>query len=74
MKLVFFKYRIGKIVVRGEDFRVESSTDFEFVDPSIIDFSPKVGPVSGGTLIKIIGNYLNAVKHYVIPAHHQKSV
>lgn len=55
-----FKNRQGKIVVQIGDYRGESTTDFQFVDPSIDDFSPKFGPVSGGTQITITGNYLNA--------------
>lgn len=54
------KYRNGKIVVQIANYRGESKTDFEFVDPKIDDFNPKYGPVSGGTQITIIGKYLNA--------------
>jgi plexin A len=53
-------YRSGKIVVQISDYRGESKTDFEFVDPKIEDFYPKFGPISGGTQIKIQGQYLNA--------------
>ncbi|XP_055858315.1 plexin-A4 isoform X1 [Episyrphus balteatus] len=53
-------YRNGRIVVQIGDYRGESKTDFEFVDPKIDDFSPKFGPVSGGTQIMIFGKYLNA--------------
>lgn len=53
-------YRSGRIVVQVADYRGESKTDFEFVDPQIDDFEPKFGPVSGGTQITISGKYLNA--------------
>lgn len=53
-------YRYGKIVVQISDYRGESSEDYEFVDPKIIDFKPKKGPKSGGTKITIQGSYLNA--------------
>lgn len=53
-------YRKGRIVVQIGDYRGESKTDFEFVDPKIDDFNPKFGPVSGGTQITIMGKYLNA--------------
>lgn len=55
-----FRNRQGKIVVQIGDYRGESLTDFQFVDPSINDFSPKAGPISGGTQVTITGNYLNA--------------
>ncbi|KAM7341328.1 plexin A [Cochliomyia hominivorax] len=53
-------YRNGRIVVQIGDYRGESEEDYEFVDPKITNFSPKYGPVSGGTKIRIIGKYLNA--------------
>uniref|UniRef100_A0A1A9VAI8 Sema domain-containing protein n=1 Tax=Glossina austeni TaxID=7395 RepID=A0A1A9VAI8_GLOAU len=53
-------YRSGRIVVQIGDYRGESKEDYEFVDPKITNFSPKYGPVSGGTQIRIIGKYLNA--------------
>lgn len=53
-------YRAGKIVVQISDYRGESNTDFEFVDPKIESFSPRFGPISGGTQIKIVGKFLNA--------------
>lgn len=56
-------YRSGRIVVQISDYRGESSTDFEFVDPKIENFYPKLGPISGGTKITIIGKYLNAGSH-----------
>lgn len=53
-------YRAGKIVVQVSDYRGESKTDFEFVDPAIYDFRPKSGPSSGGTRVNISGLHLNA--------------
>uniref|UniRef100_A0A1B6HCH7 Sema domain-containing protein n=1 Tax=Homalodisca liturata TaxID=320908 RepID=A0A1B6HCH7_9HEMI len=52
--------RRGPVVVRVEDFRGESKQTYEFVDPSLEAISPKFGPRSGGTLLKIQGNYMNA--------------
>lgn len=53
-------YRSGRIVVQIGDYRGESKEDYEFVDPKISSFSPRHGPVSGGTQIRIIGKYLNS--------------
>ena len=50
----------GPVIVKIEDFRGQSDYNFEFVDPKIISISPKYGPLSGGTTIKITGNYMNA--------------
>lgn len=52
--------RSGPVIVKIEDFRGESDYNFEFVDPQIISIIPKFGPLSGGTTIKITGNYMNA--------------
>lgn len=54
------KHRHGRIVVQIGDYRGESVSDFQFVDPKIEEFSPKFGPVSGGTQITIFGSHLNA--------------
>lgn len=53
-------YRKGRIVVQIADYRGESTSDYQFVDPQIEDFEPKVGPMSGGTQVTIRGRYLNA--------------
>lgn len=53
-------FRQGKIVVQIHDYRGESKTDYQFVDPKILDFEPKFGPRSGGTTLTIYGEYLNA--------------
>lgn len=53
-------YRKGRIVVQIADYRGESTSDYQFVDPQIEDFEPKTGPVSGGTQVTIFGRYLNA--------------
>ncbi|XP_063219970.1 plexin-A1 [Bacillus rossius redtenbacheri] len=55
--------RRGPVIVRVEDFRGESKQNYEFVDPVIELISPKHGPRSGGTLIKITGKYMNAGSH-----------
>lgn len=54
------KYRHGRIVVQIADYRAESTTDYEFVDPQIENFQPRFGPISGGTKIRISGKHLNA--------------
>uniref|UniRef100_A0A1B0CEW4 Sema domain-containing protein n=1 Tax=Lutzomyia longipalpis TaxID=7200 RepID=A0A1B0CEW4_LUTLO len=53
-------YRHGRIVVQISDYRGESNTDYEFVDPRIDDFQPKFGPFAGGTKVTIFGKFLNA--------------
>lgn len=52
--------RRGPVIVRVEDFRGESKHNYEFVDPEIEAISPKYGPRSGGTVLKITGRYMNA--------------
>lgn len=52
--------REGPVVVRVEDYRGESKTDYKFVNPRITGISPKYGPQSGGTMLKITGEYMNA--------------
>lgn len=52
--------RTGPVFVQIEGFRGQSKTNFEFVDPLITNISPRHGPLSGGTIVKITGNYLNA--------------
>lgn len=52
--------RNGLVVVKVEDFRGNSKQSYEFVDPSIEDIGPRFGPKSGGTLLKIMGRYMNA--------------
>lgn len=48
------------MVVKVEDYRGESKTNYRFVDPVIIGISPKYGPKSGGTMLQIKGKYMNA--------------
>lgn len=52
--------REGPVVVRVEDYRGESKHHFAFVDPYIESITPKYGPKSGGTSLRITGKYLNA--------------
>ncbi|KAK4872260.1 hypothetical protein RN001_016384 [Aquatica leii] len=52
--------RHGPVVVRVEDYRGESKSHYRFVDPVITGISPKYGPRSGGTMLKITGEYMNA--------------
>lgn len=54
------KPRRGPVIVRVEDFRGESKQSYEFVDPAIEAISPKFGPRSGGTLLRLMGRYMNA--------------
>jgi plexin A len=50
----------GPVIVRVEDFRGESKHHYKFVDPTIEGISPKYGPRSGGTVLKITGLFMNA--------------
>ncbi|XP_044766008.1 plexin-A4 [Coccinella septempunctata] len=52
--------REGPVVVKVEDYRGESKTNYRFVDPMIVGISPKYGPKSGGTMLQIKGKYMNA--------------
>lgn len=52
--------RAGPVIVKVADFRGESRDDYRFVDPRIRGIRPKRGPQSGGTRIKILGDYMNA--------------
>lgn len=65
------KARQGKILIQQFGKAVISTGVFQFVDPKIVDFTPKYGPISGGTLITITGDYLNAGKriHAYIGEH-----
>lgn len=58
----------GPVIVDIEAFRGQSVNNFEFVDPTILSISPKHGPVSGGTTVRITGRYMNAgstIKAYI---------
>lgn len=62
------KHRHGRIVVQIGDYRGESVTDFQFVNPKIEGFAPKSGPMAGGTELTIYGMHLNAgsnIKAYI---------
>ena len=59
--------RRGPIIVKVSNFRGESNNYYEFIDPVISDIEPRHGPQSGGTKVKIKGEYLNAGSH--IEAH-----
>ncbi|XP_015599492.1 plexin-A2 [Cephus cinctus] len=50
----------GPVIVKVEDFRGQSEYNFKFVDPKIFSISPKFGPLSGGTIIRITGEFMNA--------------
>ncbi|KAJ1526203.1 hypothetical protein ONE63_009362 [Megalurothrips usitatus] len=52
--------RQGPVIVRVQGFRGESKHPFEFVDPAIEGISPKFGPKSGGTTLRIMGKHMNA--------------
>ncbi|XP_014213127.1 plexin-A4 [Copidosoma floridanum] len=54
------KIREGPVIVKIQDFRGQSKRTYKFVDPSITSISPKSGPMSGGTRLRIKGNYMNA--------------
>ena len=52
---------VGKVIVRVKgDYRGESVEKFAFVNPQITAISPQFGPQSGGTLLTIHGEYMNA--------------
>uniref|UniRef100_A0A0K2U8T1 Plexin A [Tribolium castaneum] n=1 Tax=Lepeophtheirus salmonis TaxID=72036 RepID=A0A0K2U8T1_LEPSM len=53
----------GPVIVHVADFRGESTEDYEFIDPQLKYIRPLSGPQSGGTRIRIIGEYLNAGSH-----------
>ena len=55
--------RRGPIIVKVANFRGESDTYYEFIDPVLTDIEPRHGPQSGGTRVKIKGEYLNAGSH-----------
>ena len=55
--------RRGPIIVKVANFRGESANDYEFIDPVISDIEPRHGPMSGGTQVKMKGEYLNAGSH-----------
>lgn len=54
------KQQNGPVIVKIETFRGQSKHNYTFVDPEITNISPKYGPRSGGTTIKITGKYMNA--------------
>ncbi|XP_059489451.1 plexin-A2 isoform X1 [Neocloeon triangulifer] len=54
------EHRKGPVIVKVEDFRGESKQNYEFVDPVIESINPKFGPRSGGTKLKITGQFMNA--------------
>lgn len=55
----------GPVIVEIEDFRGQSEINYEFVDPQIDSISPKYGPLSGGTTVRISGKYMNAGSNIV---------
>ena len=55
--------REGPVIVKVQDFRGESKTNYRFVDPQIRNIRPKKGPQSGGTRVKIIGDHMDAGSH-----------
>lgn len=49
----------GRLLFQYLRKSVISTSDFQFVNPSIDNFKPKTGPISGGTLVTITGRHLN---------------
>ncbi|XP_025108033.1 plexin-A2-like isoform X2 [Pomacea canaliculata] len=47
-------------VVVNNQYKAESDSPFSFVDPELVDITPKVGPRSGGTTICIKGEDMDA--------------
>ncbi|XP_055301247.1 plexin-A4-like [Sitodiplosis mosellana] len=58
--LRFSKIRQGKILIQQFGKAVISTKNFQIVNPTIDNFEPKYGPISGGTLITITGQHLSA--------------
>ncbi len=52
--------RRGPVIVRVSNFKGESADYYEFVNPIIEGIKPVRGPVSGGTLLTIRGQFMNA--------------
>lgn len=44
----------------AREYRGESQDKYRFVNPVITDLTPDSGPRSGGTVLHIIGKYMNA--------------
>ncbi|CAG5119136.1 unnamed protein product, partial [Candidula unifasciata] len=44
----------------GNHFMTESVEEFHFVKPNILDISPRLGPHAGGTIVTLLGDYLDA--------------
>ncbi|XP_069180066.1 plexin-A4 isoform X2 [Procambarus clarkii] len=54
-------FKEGPIVVKvAREYRGESLEKYRFVNPEIKDLTPDSGPRSGGTLLHIIGEHMNA--------------
>ncbi|XP_042873532.1 plexin A3-like isoform X1 [Penaeus japonicus] len=54
-------FKEGPIVVKvAREYRGESQDKYRFVNPVITDLTPDSGPRSGGTVLHIIGKYMNA--------------
>lgn len=47
----------GKILIQKYNQAYISKKDIHFVNPRIEDFTPKLGPVSGGTIVNITGQF-----------------
>ncbi|XP_055347124.1 plexin-A2-like [Paramacrobiotus metropolitanus] len=53
-------------VAVAQQFIARSTSEFSYVDPQVIGFSPKLGPMSGGMQLTIHGRYLNAGSRVVV--------
>ncbi|XP_070557954.1 plexin-B-like [Ptychodera flava] len=52
-----------EVQVQANDGAIQTATyrkQFIYRDPDVLDFTPKIGPKSGGTMVTIIGQYVNA--------------
>ncbi|XP_018019923.1 plexin A3 isoform X1 [Hyalella azteca] len=55
------EYKEGPVVVMvAKEFRGESAGKYKFVNPKITSVTPTSGPLSGGTVIYISGEHMNA--------------
>ncbi|XP_059062852.1 plexin A3-like [Achroia grisella] len=64
----------GPVVVRVANYRGVSERHYSFVNPKINSIQPKSGPLAGGTILHVKGEYLNAgsnIQAYIddLPCH-----
>ncbi|XP_070558807.1 plexin-A4-like [Ptychodera flava] len=51
----------GNVVVTIVHGRTDTSADtYDYRDPVVKDFNPKIGPIAGGTLVTVTGDYMDS--------------